>query len=356
MSSVEIGVQFHLPTHKNLPLPEILDLGRMAVDGGVSQLWVTDNLQNRNTFVTLAALASRLPVKLGTAIMVQYFRNPVDAAASLATVSELMDGSSELSVGIGRGNILTSRFVQVPKPVSMMRETASAFRLMFGGQDVRAEDFPTLAEYFNYAPNAVFHMNVQPNASISLYCGGDGPKSLAIGGEFMDGLLCGTTFYPLTKMGMLEPLLGVFDEAARKAGKTEPPKRVAEIKVALSRDAHASRELARRSIGSRVLGLRWRGYTPEQIGVLGITKEEVDALEAASATGDGDSANLSSLVTENMIDSYYIAGDLSFCLERIKEVQQMAETNGFQQILMSGISPDFRDGLRLLTEEIMPKL
>jgi alkanesulfonate monooxygenase SsuD/methylene tetrahydromethanopterin reductase-like flavin-dependent oxidoreductase (luciferase family) len=356
VTSVEIGVQFHLPSHRALPLPEILELAEMAVGGGVSQLWVTDNLQNRNVFVTLAAIASRVPVKLGAAIMVQYFRNPVDAAGALATVTELMDPSSELCIGIGRGNIRTSRFLETPMPVSMMRETAQCLRALFDGDAVDAAGYPTLASYFNYAPEAVFQMNVTPRAPVHIYCGGDGPKSLALGGEFMDGLLCGTTFYPLTKMGFLAPLLEVFDAAARGAGKTGPPRRVAEIKVALSRDANVSREFARRGVGSRVLGLRWRGYTSAQIAPLGITAEDIDRLEEAARTTGGTSEELAPLVTDAMIDAYYVAGDLDYCRERIRDVGDMARSNGFHQVLLSGISSDFRDGIRLLCDEIMPGL
>ena len=354
MSPVEIGVQFHLPSHKDLSVPQILELGEMAVDGGVKQLWVTDNLQNRGFFVVLGALAAKLPVKLGAAIMVQYFRNPVDAAGSLAAITELMDRSTELNIGIGRGNIRTSRFIKTDKPLAMMRETAQVFHQLFAGQPIKGEDYPAVAEYFNYAPGAVFSMNVLPNVPIKVYCGGDGPKSLAIGGKFMDGLLCGTTFYPLTKMGFLEPLLAIFDDAARRAGKTAPTRRVAEIKISLSRDPKASREFARHGVGSRVLGLRWRGYSAEDIGRLGITAEDIDRLEESKKSNGGTSAELAPLVTDAMIDAYYVAGDLGHCRDRLAEVREMAEKHGFHQILLSGVSPNLKEGIKLLSEEIMP--
>ena len=48
MASIETGVQFHLPTYAHVPLPQLIDLGKMAQAGGVKQLWVTDNLRSRN--------------------------------------------------------------------------------------------------------------------------------------------------------------------------------------------------------------------------------------------------------------------------------------------------------------------
>ena len=352
---MDVGLQFHLPSHPALQVPEIVDLARIATDGGVRQLWVTDNLGSRNAFVVLAALASNVRADLGTAIMVQYFRNPIDAADSVAAVTEMMDGGS-VSVGIGRGNVRTPRFVQTPKPVSMMRETAKALRRLFDGGEVTAEEFPTLADYFRYAAGASFKLKFPPARPIRVLCGGDGPKSLAIGGEHMDGLLCGTTFQPIAKMGYLDSQLRVFDDAAAQAGRVGPLDRVVEIKISLTRDGATSREFARRGVGSRVLSLRWRGYGPEDLARLGISEADVDRLEQAKATSGGTSQELADLVTDPMIDAFYIAGDLGYCRDRVVEIRETAERHGFRQLLFSGISPDFTDGVRLLCQEIVPLL
>ena len=110
---MEIGIQLHLPTYRALTMPQLVDLGRVAEAGGVGQIWVTDNLQSRNAFVVLAALASSVPVKLGTAVTVQYFRNPVDVADAAAAITEMMDGR-ELAIGLGRGNSRTPNLVASP--------------------------------------------------------------------------------------------------------------------------------------------------------------------------------------------------------------------------------------------------
>ena len=73
MPGLETGVQFHLPTYAHVPLPRLVELAKKAEAKGVGQFWVTDNLRSRNSFVVLAAFASVLKVKLGTAITVQYF-------------------------------------------------------------------------------------------------------------------------------------------------------------------------------------------------------------------------------------------------------------------------------------------
>src|SRR3954470_21660945 len=124
-SEFEIGIQLHLPTFRHVTLPQLMDFARDAHAGGISQLWVTDNLRSRNQFVVLTALAMSAPLKLGTAVTVQYFRNPVDVADSVAAITELMDGR-EFGLGIARGNRNTPHYINVVKPVSMLRETGES--------------------------------------------------------------------------------------------------------------------------------------------------------------------------------------------------------------------------------------
>src|SRR4030095_9500020 len=108
----EIGIQIHLPTFRHLTLRELIDVARDAHAGGVSQLWVTDNLRSRNQFVVLTALAAHVPIKLGTAVTVHYFRSPGDVADSVAAITELMDGRT-FGLGFARGNRNTPQYVNV---------------------------------------------------------------------------------------------------------------------------------------------------------------------------------------------------------------------------------------------------
>ena len=145
MTQLETGIQFHLPTYAHVPVPNLVDLAQKAEASGVRQIWVTDNLRSRNSFVVLAALASSLKIKLGTAITVQYFRNPVDLADMVASLSELMEGR-ELSIGLGFGNPRTCNWINVPKPISFLRETSQSLRRLLDGESVCFDDYPELLE------------------------------------------------------------------------------------------------------------------------------------------------------------------------------------------------------------------
>ena len=354
MAPMQVGIQLHLPTHRLLTIPELVALGKVAKSGGVTQLWVTDNLQSRNSFVVLAALAANVPINLGTAVTVQYFRNPVDVADAAAAISEMMD-APELGIGLARGNRSMLGYMNAVKPISMLRETAQCLDRLLAGEEVIIGDYPTLVSYFNFVPGASFRLNFRPKTSIRLYCGGNEPLSLAVGGEFMDGLIFGGEFQAVARTGRLPELLRTFDAAASKAGKRGNLPKVAEIKLSVSRDRDAAREFARHGAGRRLLNLRWRGFTPEDIQRLGVTPREVDCLEKADREG-ASPAQFDHLVTDTMIDAIYVAGDPAYCREQMVEVHKTAQDQGFQQLMFSELGPNADESTRLLCDEIIPNL
>ena len=335
MPTLEAGVQFHLPTYAHVPLPQLVDLAGEAEAKGVSQLWVTDNLLSRQAFVTLAALASRRKMKLGTAVAVQYFRNPVDLADSIATLSELMEGR-ELSIGLGRGNPRTPALIGTPRPVSVLRETAQSLRRLLAGEGVCFADYPALLDYYHFNPSATFQLNFGPAAPVKLYCGSNGPLGMAVGGEHMDGLIFGGHYLAALRTGRVPELLDIF-HGARPADGAVP--QIAEIKISLSQDGHAAREWVRESAGRRVLNMYRQGYTTGDIERMGVALPEAAALDRAERAG-AEGPDFDRLVTDAMVDAIFIAGAPGDCLERMLEVRDTAREQGFSQLMFSELGPN----------------
>ena len=96
--SGEVGIHYPLHVLNHYSLPELIRLAEAALRAletfRFTQVWTNDNLEYRNVFASSAAIVARLPVKLGTAVTVPYFRNPIDLAMAFATISELTDGRS----------------------------------------------------------------------------------------------------------------------------------------------------------------------------------------------------------------------------------------------------------------------
>ena len=354
MAGMESGIQFHLPTYAHVPLPHLIELAQEAESKGVGQIWATDNLRSRNTFVTLAAMACNTNLKLGTAVTVQYFRNPVDLADMVASISELMEGR-ELSIGLGRGNSRTRNFVNTPKPVSVLRETAQSLQRLLNGEDVAFAEYPSLLSYFNFNPEGHFKLNFNPLGPVRLYCGSNGPLGMAVGGKHMDGLIFGGHYMAALRTGRVPSLLKTYDDAAASAGKGTDTPKIAEIKISLSRDGDSAREWVKESAGNRVLNMYRQGYTHEDIQRLGVSLEDVQRLDQAEKRG-ASCAEFDRLVTDGMVDAIFIAGQPGDCIERMIEVRNIAESQGFQQLTFSELGPDVDEAVTLLCDEILPAL
>jgi 5,10-methylenetetrahydromethanopterin reductase len=353
MPSLEAGLQVHLPTFPGTTVPQLVDLGRAAQAAGIGQIWVTDNLQSRNAFVVLTALASALKLRLGTGIMVQYFRSPIDVADSVAALSELMDGR-ELSIGVARGNVYTKRFVNVVKPLAVLRETAQCLSALLGGRAIEAKDYPELTAYFNFAPEATFKLSFLPKAPVKLYGGGNGPKALAIAGEHLDGVLFGGTLQAAAATGRLAPLLKIADDAAAAKGRPAPGK-VAEVKISIHRDGRKARDFVKHAVASRIVNLRPNGYSDDDYRRMGVDPATIDrligVLQGRRPTKESDP-----YVTDEMIDALYIAGDPGYVRERMTDTCRLAREHGFRQLMFSEIGPDMAESLPLLGEAVLPLL
>lgn len=118
-----VGRQFTAHIANYYAVPQWIEIAALAARHGFSQLWVNANLGHRNVFVILTAVAARVPLKLGTAIRVPCFRNPIDAADRLAALSALT-GGREISVGSARGDYAPAGHqLDVIQPIAMVKET-----------------------------------------------------------------------------------------------------------------------------------------------------------------------------------------------------------------------------------------
>jgi alkanesulfonate monooxygenase SsuD/methylene tetrahydromethanopterin reductase-like flavin-dependent oxidoreductase (luciferase family) len=347
---LEIGIQLHLPTFRHYSLPDIVRLGGLAHAGGIGQIWVTDNLRSRHPYVVLTALASRVPVKLGSAVTVQYFRSPLDVADAVAAITELMDGR-EFGLGLARGNRNTPRLVNTVKPLAMLEQFAQSTRRLLDGDAVCFADYPVVASYFNLKPETPFRLTFQPRAPIRLYCGGNGPRALAIGGKSMDGIIFGGTFQAVARMGHMERLMHIADDAAAQSARP-PLRKVAEIKLSVANDGRTAREFVKHSVARRIVALREEGYSDDDYRKLDIDPEDITRLQGSEREGEFDLG----LVTDPMVDALFVTGSSDECREKMAEVAATAAHHGFGQLMFSELGPDLEQGLRLLCDKILPSL
>jgi alkanesulfonate monooxygenase SsuD/methylene tetrahydromethanopterin reductase-like flavin-dependent oxidoreductase (luciferase family) len=342
----DIGIQLHLPTYGDRSVGQLRDLAELCAARGATQVWVTDNLESRNLFVVLAALSS-VPIRLGAAVMVQYVRNPVEAAAAIATVSELMD-QRELVIGLGRGNPDTQRIIEMPRPIAFLREMALVLRALLAGQEADLREYPLLCAYFRFIGEPRFQLAFRAPGHVRIFGGASGPLGLRAARETMDGLIFnGTLFLPLLALGRLD--------INRSAALATPFGSVANVKVSVHRDRRVARDFVRPSVAARMVSLTLFGFGDDEFRALGIDPEAVRAIVLARSSG-APAGNVTALVTDPMIDAMFIAGDVAHCRQRLLQVSELAQLNGIDQLMFSELGPDPAGAIRLLIDDVVPAL
>lgn len=343
----EFALKFALQAARQYRMPDLLRLAQVAQAGGFKQIWVNDNLGQRSILIVVTALASRVPIKLGTSIVVPYFRNPVDLAGSLATLSELTDGR-ELSVGIARGEwAVAGQQIDLPRPLAMVRETTLALQALLRGDRISFENFPVCAAYHHIHPQREFQLAFSPAGPIRFYSGGNGPRILKIAGEIMDGALIGDHYIPLLRCGRLENLLAI---ERRAAAEKQPGKKMfdlCELDIALARDRQRALQFARPFAANILIGLNRAGYGDDEFRAMGLEPRLIKSLQEARGAG-APVAAIAALVSDDAVKSCFVAGDSAECKEQLAPLLEEARRLGFGQVAFAKLGPDYDEAMALL--------
>ena len=346
------GLQFTVHLASQYRTPEIVQLARLAHERGFRQIWVNDNLRYRQQFVLLTAIAAQVPIQIGTAITVPYFRNPVDLASTLATLSELTDGR-EIGVGIARGSLpMVENQLVVRRPIAMVRETAAMVSALLRGERVRFGDFPTLCDFYHLLPDTALALAFEPCAPISFFSGSNGPKMLAIAGREMDGVLLGGLFTSFARLGRLPALLAPAEEAAHAAGRLQRLRKIAELNVSVDPDRERARADPRKYAAHAMVHLARLGAPDEDLARLGIDRADIDRLEAEWAAG-ATVEEVARLVPEGMVDACFVAGCPDEVAERLPQLLDAAAEHGIEQIVLAKLGPDYATAIDLLSRILM---
>jgi alkanesulfonate monooxygenase SsuD/methylene tetrahydromethanopterin reductase-like flavin-dependent oxidoreductase (luciferase family) len=319
-------------------------------------VWLSDALRYRNPWVVATAIAATVPVKVGTAIMVPYFRNPVDVAGTVLALADLTEGR-EVSVGIAKGSKgMVPPHVQMSKPFGMVEEPVRLMKRLFDGDQVRFRDYPTLAEYFHLNPRGEIGLIKRPEAPVRFYNGGNGPRFMELGGRVMDGLLIGGYYISMLKTGRLKTALALAERGAAQAGPAKKLRKVCELNIAVSEDPERAKEAVKKYAAHHMLSLQAMGYTPEEFALLGVEYREVEALRQALEAGMTIEERAQRLVSDAMVHACFVVGRPKDCVERVAELAEQADQLGFDQISFAKLGHDYAEAIRLLATEVIPAL
>ena len=351
----ELGLQFvtHLANHYTVP--ELVRLARWGSDKGFKHIWVNDNIRYRGQLVVLTAIASQVPVQLGTAIIVPYFHNPLDVADSLGALSELCEGR-EISVGIARGDLGQSpQHVEPVKPIAMVSETTRFLRRALAGEEIGYSEYPFLCDFYHLRPSGRFRLAFKPRAAFKFYGGGNGPQSLRMCGRVMDGVISSGTYIPMLKAGRLPGMLATADAAARETSPQKRLRKVCELNVSISSNRAKAIEFPKRQVAHSILQWEALAFTPEEYANIGVERAQVLKLKSAFEAG-ATVEEASQHVTEHMVKTYYAAGTPEEVTDQIIELAGEAGKLGYDHIAFAKLGPDYEEAINLLADQVVPAL
>lgn len=186
-------IRFCAYQYQNIPLDQLEERWRRAEELGFDVLWNVDTVvdpdRSRATMfdgpATLAAMALRTErIRIGTLVTSLYFRSPVTASKSAATIDHLSNGRLEIALGVGDPSAgegpagvdwsAGERVRRFDEFVDLLDQLLTNEVTSFGGEFYRCTDAETV-------PPPV--QRPRPPITVAAH----GPKMLAIAAARADG-------------------------------------------------------------------------------------------------------------------------------------------------------------------------
>ncbi len=317
-------------------------------DFNLTTAWPNDNLEYRSLIVALSSFAVQTKLKLGTAITAPYLRNPLDAAAAFASVSEIMDGRDiYLGVGAGARPLLGTK-IERSNPLNFVREFVSCLRILFSGGEVRRDEIPILASYFHLNADS-YHLRFPIKGPIHLIYGAHpGTKAMQMAGELCDGVLIGTN---MQTESIMEYILDGVERGRAHSSLQEPIQKFMIINSSISKDGGKARSYAKRYTSHFVAGMRddillRNGINPSELGPVRDAYKRGESPEIASE-----------LIPDDTISKVIITGTSKQCVERISSLFKFAEKHNYRQVLIGvPVGPNLVESIDIWSSDILPSI
>jgi alkanesulfonate monooxygenase SsuD/methylene tetrahydromethanopterin reductase-like flavin-dependent oxidoreductase (luciferase family) len=159
----------------------------------------------------------------------------------------------------------------------------------------------------------------------------------------------------MLKAGRLPGMLATADHAAQESDPGKRLRKVCELNVSISSDRAKAIEFPKRQVAHSILQWEALGFTAEEYGKMGVTREQVLSLKRAFETG-ATVEEASQLVTEHMVKTYYAAGRPEEVRDQIIELVGAAGRLGYDHVAFAKLGPDYEEAIELLADQVVPAL
>jgi 5,10-methylenetetrahydromethanopterin reductase len=292
---------------------ELREYGRIAEDNGFDSLWVTERYFHEETFSMLGFLAAATQrIKLGVGVVNPYTRNPALLAMASATLDRISGGRFLLGLGRSEKAVIQEMMgIAYGNSRAALVETVSHLRKLFAAERVTEQEGRSKLQAVKLATTPL-----QPK--LPIYLAGIGTKGLRLVGEIADGVVLNAYVPP----AYIRYAVAEIRSAATSAGRDPNTIDIAcMLVIRLTDDPDSIRPTLKQRI-ARLLDephvgeilLDKGGFDPSMLKPL---REIIKK--------DGEKAAVP-LITDAMVDAFYIVGSTTQCKERIAEYRQAGVT------------------------------
>jgi F420-dependent oxidoreductase-like protein len=319
---------------------ELIECVLEAEASGYDSFWVPE-AWDRDAFSLLAELAARTRrIGLGSGIINVFSRSPGLIAMSAATVDEISGGRFRLGLGASGARVIQG-FHGMPykNPLGRLRESIQIVRSLLAGERIDHD-----GECFSVSG---FKLGFTPvRREIPIYLAALGPKGLRQLGELADGWL--PVHWPGARLqdGIAEINAGKV-AAKRDSSTIEVAPLVNVVPLAPGHtDVVKARNEARLPLAYYIGGMG--KYYHAMLVRLGFGAEADRIRELWEAGRHKDAIRA---VTDEMVDSIAICGDLGRCRARLSELYENGATLPIVPIPSNGTTADKCGAIRALIAE-----
>ena len=279
---------------------DLREYGRLAQEGGFESLWVTERYFHEETFSMLGFLAAATQdIKLGLGVANPYTRHPALLAMACATLDRISGGRFLLGLGRSDRSLIQDRMgIPYGNPLSNLEVTVKTLRGLLSGEGVGNTRL------------AISPAQEKP----PIYLAAIGPKALRLAGAVADGVLLNA----YTPTAYVRYAVNEVRRAAEEAGR-DP--RSVDIACMLTTRLTDDAESIWPGLQQRIVRL----LAEPQVGEILLEKGGFDPsilapLRASEGSDDGKYA--STLISDDMVESFYLVGGEERCRERIAEYRE----------------------------------
>jgi len=284
------------------PMIRVGTIAKFMEENGFHAMWVQDNpLTTKDAYIalTVAALSTERLV-LAPGVTNTVIRHPSVIVNSVSSLDNLVPGRTILGIGGGGPSLMMPLGFKVGRAAEFKEDLRNIMTLTNGGQ---------------VTPSKKAHYSINSALSpIPVYVAASGPIMLRLTGELADGVV-------ITGAAQKNIFAQKIDLAREGAAKSGRDANKLKINLMITVAIDANRDKALNDVKPFAAGLAASGdkdIPAKYEHLIKKIREQHDYSTYLSSKG-----NESKLIPDNFADFTAIAGDLSYCLERIHSLIEL---------------------------------